>query len=69
MDSVPIFMRAIRLNGIFVGSKAMFERMLKEFAPAEFRPVIDREFSFDDAPEAIRYMQKGEHFGKIVINY
>ncbi|MEZ5422798.1 MAG: NAD(P)-dependent alcohol dehydrogenase [Pyrinomonadaceae bacterium] len=69
VDTVPIFMRAISLNGIFVGSKAMFERMLEEFARAELRPVIDREFSFDEAPEALRYMQKGEHFGKIVINY
>ncbi|HQZ83752.1 MAG TPA: NAD(P)-dependent alcohol dehydrogenase [Pyrinomonadaceae bacterium] len=69
VDTVPIFMRAISLHGIFVGSKAMFERMLKEFGRAKMRPVIDREFAFDDASEAFRYMQKGEHFGKIVINF
>lgn len=69
IDAVPIFMRAVKLNGIFVGSKAMFERMLKEFAKAELRPVIDREFGFDEAPEALRYMQTGAHFGKIVIRY
>jgi len=69
IDAVPIFMKAISLHGIFVGSKAMFERMLKEFDRAELRPVIDREFGFDEAPDALRYMQKGEHFGKIVVGF
>ncbi|KXK02920.1 MAG: NADPH:quinone reductase-like Zn-dependent oxidoreductase [Acidobacteria bacterium OLB17] len=69
VDTVPIFMRAIRLQGVFVGSKAMFERMLAEFATAELRPVIDRTFAFPEAREAFRYMERGEHFGKIVIEF
>lgn len=69
VNTVPIFMRAIRLHGIFIGSKAMFERMLKEFDRARIHPMIDRTFSFDEAPDALRYMETGEHYGKIVIEF
>ena len=69
VNTVPIFMRAIRLQGIFIGSKAMFERMLQEFDRARIQPAIDRIFSFDEAPNALRYMETGEHFGKIVLEF
>ena len=69
VNTVPIFMRAIRLQGIFIGSKAMFERMLQEFDRARIQPAIDRIFSFDEAPNALRYMETGEHFGKIVVEF
>ena len=69
VNTVPIFMRAIRLQGIFIGSKAMFERMLQEFDRARIQPAIDRIFSFDEAPNALRYMETGKHFGKIVLEF
>jgi NADPH:quinone reductase-like Zn-dependent oxidoreductase len=31
------------------------------------RPVIDRVFEFDQAREAMHYMESGVHFGKICI--
>jgi NADPH:quinone reductase-like Zn-dependent oxidoreductase len=68
-DHVPIFMKALRLHGIFVGSKAMFEAMNRAFEISKLRPVIDRTFKFDELPDALTYMQKGAHFGKIVIKY
>ena len=30
-------------------------------------PVIDRVFGFDEAPAAYRYLESGEHFGKVVL--
>ncbi|MBX3283410.1 MAG: NAD(P)-dependent alcohol dehydrogenase [Acidobacteria bacterium] len=69
INTVPIFMRSIRLQGIFVGSKAMFGRMLDEFTRVKMRPVIDRRFDFKAACDALRYMERGEHFGKIVIEF
>lgn len=64
---VPIFMKMIRLQGIFTGSRAMFEGMNRAIGVAGLRPVIDRIFPFDEAREALEYMQKGSHFGKIVL--
>jgi NADPH:quinone reductase-like Zn-dependent oxidoreductase len=66
-NHVPIFMRSIRLQGIFVGSKRMFEEMLRAVEFAEMKPVIDRVFEFDDIRDALKYMETGSHFGKIVV--
>jgi 2-desacetyl-2-hydroxyethyl bacteriochlorophyllide A dehydrogenase len=64
---MPIFMKAIKLQGIFVGSRAMFESMNAFFAKHEIRPVIDRVFEFDQAREALRMMESAVHFGKLVV--
>lgn len=63
----PIFMRNLRVQGIFVGSRSMFEDMLGAFEAHSVKPVIDRTFAFGELPEALRYMETGSHFGKICI--
>jgi NADPH:quinone reductase-like Zn-dependent oxidoreductase len=68
-NHVPIFMKALRLQGIFVGSKAMFEAMNRAIELSGLSPVIDRTFKFEELPDALNYMQTGSHFGKIVIKY
>jgi NADPH:quinone reductase-like Zn-dependent oxidoreductase len=60
-------MKNIRLQGIFVGSVSMFESMLKAIEVSQLRPVIDRVFPFDQAIEALKYLESGAHFGKVVI--
>jgi NADPH:quinone reductase-like Zn-dependent oxidoreductase len=67
VNPVPILMKSIRAQGIFVGSRRMFEAMNRAIETAKLHPVIDRVFSFDQAREAMTYMESGEHFGKIVI--
>lgn len=66
-NPIPIFMKGIRVQGIFVGSRAMFEEMNAAIEKYQIRPVIDREFRFDEAAAALRYMESGSHFGKIVV--
>jgi NADPH:quinone reductase-like Zn-dependent oxidoreductase len=68
-NHVPVFMKAIRLQGIFVGSRAMFEAMNRAIEYSMLKPVIDRTFSFEEIPDALSYMQTGSHIGKIVIKY
>jgi NADPH:quinone reductase-like Zn-dependent oxidoreductase len=67
-NPIPLLMRNIRLQGIFVGSVAMFEAMLAAIATARMRPVMDRVFPFDQAAEALEYLESGAHFGKVVIS-
>ena len=67
MNPAPVFMRAVRLQGIYVGSRVMFEDMNRAIALHRLKPVIDRVFPFDQARDALRYMKSGAHFGKIVI--
>ncbi|WP_373560179.1 zinc-binding dehydrogenase [Rhodococcus sp. ACS1] len=33
------------------------------------KPVIDRSFPFKQLKEALQYLEKGEHFGKVVISF
>jgi NADPH:quinone reductase-like Zn-dependent oxidoreductase len=62
-----VLMKAVRLQGVFVGSRAMFEAMNRVIAEKQIRPVIDRAFPLADAPAAFRHLESGSHFGKVVI--
>jgi NADPH:quinone reductase-like Zn-dependent oxidoreductase len=66
-NPVPIFMRNIRVQGIFVGSREMFETMNSAIEKQGLRPVIDRKFGFDEIANALSYMKSGSHFGKVVV--
>ncbi len=68
VSPVPILMKSVRVQGIFVGSREMFENMNRAITAHQLRPIVDRVFAFDDAREAFRYMESGAHFGKVVIN-
>lgn len=63
----PVLMKCVRVQGIFVGSVAMFEAMNRAIALHRMRPVVDRVFPFDQAAEALRYLESGSHFGKVVV--
>jgi len=68
-NPIPVFMKGIRVQGIFVGSRQMFEDMNEKISAAKMHPVIDRTFGFDEAKDALRYMESGSHFGKIVLRF
>lgn len=56
-----------RLTHIYVGSRKDFEAMNAFLADHRIKPVIDRVFSFAEAPAAFDYLEGGGFFGKIVI--
>ena len=66
-NPLPIIMKSIKLQGIFVGSITMFNRMNLAIEKNKIKPVIDKVFKFENAPDAFAYMAKGNHFGKICI--
>jgi NADPH:quinone reductase-like Zn-dependent oxidoreductase len=68
-NPISLLMKRVGLQGIFVGSRQMFEDMNAAVSLNQLKPVIDRTFSFDEAADALRYMETGSHFGKIVIVY
>jgi NADPH:quinone reductase-like Zn-dependent oxidoreductase len=55
------------VTDIYVGSREDFEAMNRFISEHRLRPVIDRAFSFEQAPAAYEYMASGSHLGKIVI--
>jgi NADPH:quinone reductase-like Zn-dependent oxidoreductase len=58
-----------RLQGASVGSREMFEAMTRAIAHQHIEPVIDKVFPWQDARAALETMQRGEHFGKIVLEF
>jgi NADPH:quinone reductase-like Zn-dependent oxidoreductase len=66
---MPILMNGLRVQGIFVGSREMFEAMNAAIGLHKVRPVVDKIFSFDDALAAYAMMEAGAHFGKICIRF
>ena len=66
-NPTAVFMKAIRLQGIFVGSRKMMLDLNKAIDNSKLEPVIDRVFAFDEVREALKHMESGAHFGKIVV--
>ncbi|MSQ93329.1 MAG: NAD(P)-dependent alcohol dehydrogenase [Gemmataceae bacterium] len=67
VNLMPVLMKGVCVQGIFVGSRAMFEAMNREIAVEELRPVVDRVFAFGEIQAALKHMEAGAHFGKICI--
>lgn len=68
VNPLPVLMKAVRLQGVFVGSRAMFEAMNRVLTEKQIHPVIDHVFPFANALDAVRHMESGAHFGKVVMS-
>ncbi|MBA3857722.1 MAG: NAD(P)-dependent alcohol dehydrogenase [Cyanobacteria bacterium PR.3.49] len=64
---ISLLMKAVKLQGVFVGSVEMYERMNAAISLHKMKPVIDKTFKANQIIEALKYQQSGAHFGKIVI--
>jgi len=62
-----VVMRNLRLQGVTVGSRDDFAAMVRAIAHHALRPVVDRTFPFEDAPQAFGYLEQQRHFGKVCI--
>ncbi len=66
-NPINVFMKSVRLQGIFTGSRSMFEEMNHAISVNKLEPVIDRVFDFNEVKAAMNHMGSGSHFGKIVV--
>ncbi|HEX4137544.1 MAG TPA: NAD(P)-dependent alcohol dehydrogenase [Bryobacteraceae bacterium] len=62
-----LMMKGGSLFGVGVGSTAMFDDMNRAIAANGIKPVVDKVFPFEEAPEAFRQFAAGNFFGKVVI--
>ncbi len=59
--------RNIRLQGITVGSRDMFQKMNRAMEIHRTRPTVDAAvFGFEEVGEALAALPAGRHFGKLV---
>lgn len=69
LNILPILMKNVRLQGILVGHREGFEAMNRAISVNRLRPVVDRSFPFEDAPQAFEFLASGGHFGKICLRF
>lgn len=67
IDPMPILFKSLTVQGIYVGSREMFEAMNQAMQQHQIKPIIDRVFPFTEAREAYHYLKSAAHFGKVVI--
>jgi len=63
-----ILMKRLHLAGIYVDSRACFLDLIRHIETHRLKPIIDRTFPFDQLPAALRYLESGAHFGKVVVD-
>ena len=67
LNIAPILHKHLQIQGIYVGSRAMFENMNGALTQNQMRPVIDSVYEGAQIQEALRFMESAGHLGKIVI--
>ncbi len=69
VDTYRFVTRNVRLHGIETGSRELFEEMNAFVAERALRPVLDRTFPLAEFPDALRYLERGAHVGKVVVAF
>lgn len=67
VNPLAAVMKGLIIQGIYVGSRDMFESMNRVISLHKIKPAIDCVFPFEQAKQAYSYLQSGAHFGKVVI--
>lgn len=66
--AIPLILhKVVRIQGIYVGSRRDFIEMNRALSLARLRPVLE-ELPWAQAREALVRMEKGNHFGKLVLS-
>ena len=60
----------VRLQGVTLGGRDMFEDMVRAIETHRLKPPIDEKiYAFDEVADAIRSIPAGRHFGKICLAF
>ena len=68
IDALSILVGMVKVRGVRVGSRKMFEEMNTFIERKNIHPVIGHRYAFDDAKAAFSRQIDGPDFGKIVVN-
>ncbi len=64
-----LLVNSLRVQGIYVGSRSMFERMNGAIEFHKIKPAIDKIFPWTEYKDALHYMESQSHFGKICLTF
>lgn len=60
-------LRNVTLKGLLNGPRDRFEEMVGFYEKHGIKPVVDKVFPFEEGREALEYLFKALHFGKVVV--
>ncbi len=69
LTPVSVLLSSARIQGIYVGSRNMFEQMNRALELHHVKPVVDQTFEWTYLKEALRHMESQQHFGKICLKF
>jgi NADPH:quinone reductase-like Zn-dependent oxidoreductase len=69
INPVGILMKSVRVQGIYIGSREMFEAMNRAITLHHLKPVVDRVFPAVEIRDALHHMESASHFGKICLRW
>jgi NADPH:quinone reductase-like Zn-dependent oxidoreductase len=67
LNLTPVLMQNIRIQGVFVGDAQVATDFADAVAKTGMKPSVDQVFPVDEVHEALRFMERGEHFGKVAL--
>ena len=67
VNTASVLRRHVRVQGLYVGSREMFEDMNHAVEQHGLRPWIGKSFRFEEARAAYDYLSSGTHTGKVTV--
>ena len=67
IDVLSLIHQQATIRGLEVGGTHQFKAMNQAIEALDIHPAIDRLFSLEQIEEALAYLDRGLHFGKVVI--
>lgn len=68
IDILSLIHQQATIHGMEVGNTQQFAAMNREIETQDIHPVIDRIFILEETSDVLEYLERGLHFGKIVIS-
>ena len=69
IDVLSLIHQQATIRGLEVGGAHQFKAMNRAIEDLDLHPVIDRIFPSEEISAALSYLEKGSHFGKVVVTF
>ncbi|WP_394825166.1 NAD(P)-dependent alcohol dehydrogenase [Pendulispora albinea] len=69
LDLLPTVTRRIRLQAVSGGHRTSLEALVRAMELHRITPVVDKVFPVTEVREALDYLGKGTHFGKVALSF
>jgi len=68
INAMDLFSKQLAIYGTTMGTRDEFLSMLDFLESRNIKPIIDKTIPLSKIQEAFRHMEKGDQFGKIVLD-